>query len=102
MCWQSAVLPRTPLSADRSVLAIISLSRIRCSAYLDAWHYNSAACNKVVGWSIVRSCGKYEQREREGIAEMAELNDGLQTRQEERYLIAIFLHILGGSFTSFS
>ena len=31
-----------------------------------------------------------------------EFNAGLQTRQEERYVILLFLLLLGGSFTSFS
>ena len=72
------------MSADCSVLAIILPSRSRCSAYLDAWRYKPA-CNEIIDWSIAQSCGEYEQREREGTAEMAEFNAGLQTRQEESF-----------------
>ena len=59
-------------------------------------------CEKIANWSIVRSCGEYEQWEREGTTEMEELSAGLQTQQEERYVILLFLLLLGGSFTSFS
>ena len=88
------------MSADRSIMAIILPSRSRCSAYLDAWLYNPA-CNEIVDWSITQSCSN-EKREREGTAEMAEFNAGLQTRQEERYVIWLFLLLLGGSLTRFS
>ena len=56
----------------------------------------------MVDWSIVQSCGEYEQREREETAEMAEFNAGLQTWQEERYVISLFFFLQGGSSTSFS
>ena len=32
---------------------------------------------------------------------MAEFNAGLQTQQEERYVISLFLPLLGGSITKF-
>ena len=87
--------------ADRSVLAIISPSSPCCSAILDVWRYKPA-CNEIVDLSITQSCGEYEQRERKGTAEMADFNAGLQTRQEERYVISFFLLLLAGSFTIFS
>ena len=34
-------------------------------------------------------------REREGTVEIAEFSAGLQTRQEERYVILLFLLLLG-------
>ena len=89
------------MSADHSVSAIILPSRSHCSAYLDTWRYKPT-CNKIVDWSIARSCSEYEQREHEGTAEMTEFNAGLQKQQEERYVISLFLLLLGGSFTSFS
>ena len=87
------------MSADCSVLAIIAPSHSHCS--LEAWCYKPAY-NENVYWSKTRSCGEYEQREHEGTAEMAEFNVGLQTWQEERYVITLFLLHLGGSFTSFT
>ena len=65
---------------------------------LDAWRYNPV-CNKVVDWSIARSwCdAEYVQREREGTTDRVELNAGLQTRQEEMYVICFF-SLLGGRF----
>ena len=74
------------MSAGSSVMTIILHSRSRCTAYLDAWRYKPA-CNEINDWSITRSCGKYEQRERKETAQMAEFNAGLQTQQEERYVI---------------
>ena len=74
------------MSVDRSVMVIILPLRSHRLAYLDAWRYKPA-CNEIVDWSITRSCGEYEQRERKGTTEMAEFNAGLQTRQEERYVI---------------
>ena len=74
--------------ADRRVpvLAVIAPLRSHCSVCLDICSFNPA-CKKVVNWPIVRSCGEYEQCEREGTAEIAEFSAGLQTRQEERYVI---------------
>ena len=60
-----------------------------------------AACEKIINWSIVRSCGEYEQWEHEGTAEMAEFSAGLQTRQEVRFVILLFLLLLGGKFYEF-
>ena len=74
------------MSADSSVMAIILHSRSHCSAYLDGWRYKPAS-NEINDWSITQSCGKYEQRERKETAETAEFNAGLQTQQEERYVI---------------
>ena len=85
---------------DRSVSAIILPLRCRCSPYLDAWRYNPA-CNEVVTWSIARICTKYEQRERDGTADREELNAGFQKRQEERYVIWLFLLLLGGGFSTY-
>ena len=65
--------------ADRSVMTVIAPSHSRCSACLDVCGKISAR-EKIVNWSIVRSCD-------EGTAEMAEFSAGLQTRQEERYVI---------------
>ena len=86
------------MSADRSVSAIILPSRSRCSAYLDAWRYNPS-CNKVIDWSVAHSCTEYEQRERAGTADWAELKSGFQTSQEERYVIWLFLLFLGRGST---
>ena len=94
--------------ADRRALAIIAPLRSRCSVYLDVCSYNHA--REIVNWSKVRSCGEYEQCEREGTAENAEFSASLHTRQEERYVILLFLLLLGGggggggggSITSFS
>ena len=81
--------------ADCSVVAVIAPSRSRCSACLDICCYNPA-CEKIVNWSIVRSCGEYEQCEPKGTAEMAEFSSGLQIQQEERCMISLFLLLLGG------
>ena len=67
------------MSADRSVSAIILPSHSLCSACLGVWRYNPA-CYEIVDWSIARSCTEYEQQEREGTAEMAELNAGFPTQ----------------------
>ena len=40
-------------------------------------------------------------REREGTAEMAEFSAGMQTRQKERYVILLFLLLMGGKFYDF-
>ena len=82
------------------VLAVIAPLRSRCSVSLDVCSYNRAC--ETVNWSIVQSCGEYEQWECEGTAEIAEFSAGLQTRQEERYVILLFLLLLRRSFTSFS
>ena len=87
--------------AKRRVLAFIAPLRSRCSVSLDVCTYNPA-CEKIVNWSIVRSCGEYEQWEREGTVEVAEFSAGLQTWQKERYVISLFLLLLGVSFTSSS
>ena len=89
------------MSADRSVSATILPCRSCCSAYLDAWRYKPAS-NEIIDWSIAQLCGEYEQPKHEGTAEMAEFNAGSQTWQEERYVILLYLLLLGGSFTSFS
>ena len=86
--------------ADRRVLAVIAPLSSRCSV-ADVCSYNRS-CEKIVNWSIVQSCVEYEQWERKGTAEIAEFSAGLQTRQEERYVISLFLLPLGGSFTRFS
>ena len=39
--------------------------------------------------------------EREGTAEVAEFSAGLQTRQEEKYVISLFLLLLRGKFYKF-
>ena len=87
--------------ADRSVLAVIAPLCSHCSVCFEVCRYNPA-CEKIVNWSIIRSRGEYEQCEQEGTAEIAKFRAGLQTRQEERYMISLFLLLLGGSFTSFS
>ena len=65
----------------------------------DVCSYNCA--REIVIWSKLRPCGEYKQWERKGTAEKAEFSAGLQTRQEERYVILLFLLLLGGSFLSF-
>ena len=55
--------------ADQRALAVIAPLRSHCSVSLDVCSYNRA--HEIVNWSIVRPCGKYEQREREGTAEIA-------------------------------
>ena len=45
--------------ADRRALAVIASLRSRCSVSLDVCSYNCAC--EIVNWSIVRSCGEYEQ-----------------------------------------
>ena len=55
--------------ADRRVLAVIAPLRSRCSVSLEVCSYNRA--REIVNWSIVRSCGEYEQGEREETAEIA-------------------------------
>ena len=67
--------------ADGRALAIIAPFRSRCSVSLDVCSYNRA--REIINWSIVRSCGEYEQRERERTAEIVEFSAGLQTQQEE-------------------
>ena len=86
--------------ADRSVFAVIAPLHSRCSVCLDLCRYNPT-CEKIVKWLIVQLCGKYEQWEPIGTAEIAEFA-GLQTRQEERYVISLFSILLGESFMSFS
>ena len=81
--------------ADRSVMTIIAPLRSCCSACLDICR-NKSACEKIVTWSIVQSCGEYEQWEGEGSAEMAEFSAGLQKRQGERYVISLFFYFFWG------
>ena len=78
------------MSAHCSVSATVWPSRSCCLAYLDAWRYKPAS-NEIIDWSIAQLCGKYEPPKREGTAEMAEFIAGLQTRQEERYVIPLYL-----------
>ena len=81
------------------------VGNLRFTAHLnDCWSESIGRyCSFALSlFSIVRSCGEYEQLEREGTAEIAQFSAGLQTRQEERYVISLFLLLLGGSFTSFS
>ena len=80
------------MSADHSVSAIILPLRSRCSDYLDAWHYKPA-CNKIVDWSIARSCNKYEQRDRKGTAEMAEFNAGFLTSSGVKFFMTVALAV---------
>ena len=83
--------------AERSVFPLLHY----CALAVQRACRNNTACNKIIIWSIVRSCGDYEQGELEGTAEMVEFSAGLQTQQEERYVISLFLILLGGSFTRF-
>ena len=87
--------------AERRVLAVIAPLRSRCSVCLDVCSYN-LACEKIVNWSIARSCSEYGQCERKGTTEIVEFSAALQTWQEERYVISLYLLLLGGIFTSFS
>ena len=75
--------------ADRSVMTVIAPSHSGCSACLDV-NRNNSECEKIVNWSIIRSCGEFEQWERGGTAEMAEFSAGWQTGQEEMYVISYF------------
>ena len=76
--------------ANRIVITVIAPSHSRCSVCLDVCG-NNPHVKKIINWSIVQ----YEQWEHEGTAEMAEFSAGLQTRQEEWYVIWFWL-ILGG------
>ena len=82
-----------------SILAGIAPLRSRCSVSLDVCSYNRAC--EIINWSILRPCSEYEQWEREGTAEIVEFGTGLQTRQEERYVIMLFLLLMGGKFCEF-
>ena len=81
--------------AERSVMTVIAPSHSRCSTCFRRLLQQSA-CEKIIDWSRVQSCGEYKQLEQEGTAEMAEFSAGLQTRQEERY---VFWLLLGGDLT---
>ena len=86
-----------PIGEHWSLLRLCALAVQLAS---DICCYNRT--REIVNWSKLWPCGEYEQWEREGTAEIAEFSAGLQTRQEERYVILLFLLLLGGSFTSFS